>query len=100
MAYTKRSAEAKEMKFFNIVGMEVRGVRVINDNTVAFSLHGNGISLFNLRLINGKNGEFISSPSNKVETDNGTEYYPQYNIYLSETDMDFLIEKVKERLNG
>lgn len=103
MAYTKKIEQTvaeEQNNFLDIEGMVVRSVRVVNDNTVAFTLSGKGINLYNMRLINGQNGEFIACPATKGEKDGVVEYFPQYKLYLCEKDMDYLISKVKEKLNA
>ena len=69
----------------------VQNVRVVTDDLITFTLKCKGFSLYNMKLVNGKNGYFITPPSSKAS--NGA-YYNQYAIYLSEEDEKALIDSV------
>lgn len=69
----------------------VQNARVVTDNLITFTLKCHGFSLYNMKLVNGKNGYFITPPS--VKGSNGA-YYNQYAIYLSEEDEKSLIDSV------
>lgn len=78
---------------FDMVATEaiVQNARVVTDDLITFTLKCHGFSLYNMKLVNGKNGEFITPPS--VKSSNGA-YYNQYAIYLSEEDEKDLIDNV------
>lgn len=69
----------------------VQNVRVVTDDLITFTLRCQGFSLYNMKLVNGKNGYFITPPS--IKSSNGA-YYNQYAIYLSEEDTKDLIDSV------
>lgn len=69
----------------------VQNARVVTDNLITFTLKCHGFSLYNMKLVNGNNGYFITPPS--VKGSNGA-YYNQYAIYLSEEDEKSLIDSV------
>lgn len=69
----------------------VQNARVVTDDLITFTLKCHGFSLYNMKLVNGKNGYFITPPS--VKSSNGA-YYNQYAIYLSEKDEKDLIDSV------
>lgn len=69
----------------------VQNARVVTDNLITFTLKCHGFSLYNMKLVNGKEGYFITPPSTKGS--NGV-YYNQYTIYLSEDDEKSLIDSV------
>ena len=52
-------------EYFNIKGMKVSNVRRIpGTDVITFSLNGNGLGLYNLRIVTGgATGKFISPPS-------------------------------------
>ena len=76
---------------FDMIATEaiVQNARVVTDDLITFTLKCNGFSLYNMKLVNGKNGKFITPPS--VKSSNGA-YYNQYAIYLSEEDEKDLID--------
>lgn len=78
---------------FDMVATEatVQNARVVTDNLVTFTLKCHGFSLYNMKLVSGKNGCFITPPS--VKSSNGA-YYNQYAIYLDEVDEQNLIDSV------
>ena len=78
---------------FDMVATEaiVQNARVVTDDLITFTLKCHGFSLYNMKLVNGKNGYFITPPS--VKSSNGA-YYNQYAIYLSEEDEKNLIDSV------
>lgn len=91
---TKKSKDDKQNKAkFDIVATEaiVQNARVVTDDLITFTLKCHGFSLYNMKLVNGKKGYFITPPS--VKGTNGA-YYNQYAIYLSEEDEKSLIDSV------
>lgn len=78
---------------FDMIATEaiIQNARVVTDDLITFTLRCHGFSLYNMKLVNGKKGYFITPPS--VKGSNGA-YYNQYAIYLSEEDEKGLIESV------
>lgn len=78
---------------FDMIATEaiVQNARVVTDDLITFTLKCHGFSLYNMKLVNGKNGYFITPPS--VKGINGV-YYNQYAIYLTEEDEKNLIDTV------
>lgn len=70
---------------------EVQHARIVTSDLITFTLKCQGFSLYNMKLVNGKKGLFITPPSTKGS--NGA-YYNQYAIYLSEEDEKSLIDSV------
>mgnify|MGYP003295607250 CR=1 FL=1 len=96
MAYKKKSAEASaEKTYFNIDGMTVTNCRVLSDNVLAFTLTGKGIGLYNLRVVDSKNGKFVGAPQSKGKDGN---WYNQYALYLTDEDQKKIIEEVEKQL--
>lgn len=91
---TKTGENVKQNKAkFDMIATEafVQKARVVTDDLITFTLKCHGFSLYNMKLVNGKNGYFIAPPS--VKSSNGA-YYNQYAIYLSEEDEKSLIDSV------
>lgn len=76
----------------NIKGMRIANVRKLG-KSIAFSLLGNGLGLYSLRVVSGKNGYFISPP--QVEGKD-RKWYNIYAVYFSEADEERIIKKVLE----
>ena len=91
---TKDSKDNKQSGAkFDMIATEaiVQNARVVTDDLITFTLKCHGFSLYNMKLVNGKKGYFITPPS--VKGSNGA-YYNQYAIYLSEEDEKSLIDSV------
>lgn len=78
---------------FDMIATEatIQNARVVTDDLITFTLKCHGFSLYNMKLVNGKKGYFITPPS--VKGSNGA-YYNQYAIYLTEEDEKSLIDSV------
>lgn len=81
-----------ERTYLNIKGMKVQNVRRLG-KVVAFTLTGNGLGLYNMRLVNGKNGYFVAPPQVKGNDNN---WYNQYAVYLEAEDEEKIIKRVLE----
>ena len=84
----------QEQPVFAIKGMKVANVRRISEKVVAFSLLGNGLGLYNLKVIDGKKGKFVAAPQEKGKDD---KYYNVYAVYFSEDDEQQIIEAVMKK---
>lgn len=94
MAYAKKAKETKESEktYFDITGMKVQNVRVLSETTLAFSLNGKGLGLYNLRVVEGKNGKFISAPQEKGKDG---KWYNVYAVYFTDDDEAKLIAEAE-----
>lgn len=80
------------------MGYEVTNVRVITDSFITFTLKFKGFSLYNMRVVERRNGEiFISVPQSKG---GDFRYYNQYAVYLSDEDQKMLINEVFKIANS
>ena len=65
----------------------IKNARVVTDTFISFTLSCEGFSLYNMRLVEFKDGkEAILPPQEK----HGNKYYNQYAIYLSDEDTEWL----------
>lgn len=94
MTMASKAAD-KERPCFEIKGMTVANVRELAKGVIAFSLLGKGLGLYNLRVLDGKNGEFVATPQEKGKDG---KYYSLYALYLSEADEKKVIAAVKGKL--
>lgn len=80
------------------MGYEVTNVRVITDSFITFTLKFKGFALYNMRVVERRNGEiFISVPQSKG---GDFRYYNQYAVYLSDEDQKMLINEVFKIANS
>ena len=88
-----KSANTQERVNMNLmaVGATVTNARVIGDTCITFTLKCQGLSLYNMKLCEGRDGYFIAPPSTKG---NGGKYYNQYAVYLSREDEQRMIKDV------
>ena len=93
---SKKSESKAEKPNFSLEGMEIKNVRELSDTVVAFSLCGRGLGLYNLRVVDGSKGAFISTPQSKGSDG---KYYAQYALYLSDADEEKLIEQIYAKLD-
>ena len=78
-------------QYLNITGATIQAAHMITDKIAVFTLNIPGASFPNLKIIDGKNGEFIAMPQQKGRND---QYYDQYRIYLSDNDVARIISAV------
>ena len=94
MANNKSKSE--ERATLTITGMNVANVRRLSEKAVAFSLLGNGLGLYNLRVVKGSKGDFIGAPQHKGSDG---EYYNDYAVYFSAEDEQKIIAVVMAKLD-
>ncbi len=84
-------------EYLSIKGMKVSNVRRIpGTEVITFSLNGNGLGLYNLRIVTGgAAGKFISPPSQKGKDG---KYYNLYALYLSPEDEERVMKAVIDKL--
>lgn len=85
--------EKQEHPVLKIKGMSISNVRRFSDSVVAFTLSGNGLGLYGLKVVEGQKGPFISSPQQKGKDG---KYYNIYSVYFAEDDEKKIIQKVLE----
>ena len=90
-----KTTNANDKPTLNIKGMTIGQVRALSDNVTGFSLLGNGLGLYNLKIIEGRNGKFIAAPSEKGQDG---KWYPQYAVYFSDDDQAKIIKAVEAKL--
>ena len=85
-----------EKTYLNIKGMKVANVRKLGDKgVISFSLNGNGLGLYNLRIVPSAKGDFISTPQQQGKDG---KYYAMYQVYFSPEDEKRVIKAVKDKL--
>lgn len=79
-------------------GAEITNPRQVGDTCIVFTLRCAGFSLYNMHLVEGKDGKrFVVPPSSKGSDG---KYYNQYAVYLSDVDQQTIIANVLHMLGG
>ena len=76
------------------IDAKVTRANQVND-TVFFDVVINGVTIYGCKVIEGKNGDFISFPSHKGKDD---KYYNHVWIKLSDEDTAAIVKQVEEML--
>lgn len=63
---TVAAPEYDDRPKLSIKGATVSGCRYLSDKVIAFTLNLPGLALYNMKVIDGKNGAFVSPPQNKI----------------------------------
>ena len=75
--------------------IQVANVKEWNDDNITFTLIVNGVSIYGCRIVEGKNGDFVSFPSRKG---NDGKYYSHAYIKLSASDVDTIEKLISKEL--
>lgn len=89
---TANTMEAIKIDSYKIL----RAVTVGKDNNVLFDMEINGIRIYGLSVVEGKNGDFISFPQRKGKDG---KYYSIVWAKLSEDDTADILSEVEKVLN-
>lgn len=74
---------------------QIKNTRALSDNVAVFTLDlGVGVSLYNVKLVDSKNGMFIAP----AESKSGDKYYKNYGLYLDEDSTQLIIDEVTKAL--
>lgn len=78
-----------------VQSVEVVRAKSFDNDRVVFDVIINGVSIYNCRVVEGKNGDFISFPARKGSDGN---YYSHAYIKLTEDDTEQIISQVEKAL--
>lgn len=91
---TNRNAAPEVVKsYLSIKYATVQACHLISDRVCVFTLNIPGATFINLKVVDGKNGEFIAMPQSKGRDG---QYYDLYRVYFSEQDAQRIIAAVSE----
>ena len=76
------------------IDAKVTRANQVND-TVFFDMEVNGVTIYGCKVIEGKNGDFISFPSHKGKDG---KYYNHAWVKLSDDDTAAIVKQVEEML--
>lgn len=97
MAFNKNNTVNNSKTFddlpkVSLKGASVSGCRMLSDKVIAFTLNLPGLSIYNMKVIDGKNGAFVSVPQQKSK--NGDKWNDVVSVWLSDADEANLAETV------
>ena len=74
----------------------ITNVRVVAENVISFTLKMNGLSLYNMKVVESTRGDTAGQKflSNGQSQGADGKYYNNYALYLSDEDKDRIIEAV------
>lgn len=76
----------------NIKGAAVSGCRFLSDKVIAFTLNLPGLSIYNMKVIDGKNGAFVSPPQTK--NNKSDKWVDTVGLWLDSDDEDAISQAV------
>ena len=88
---TQNAAPDVVKSFMSIKGATVQAIHMVTDRICVFTLNVPGASFLNLKIVEGKNGEFIAMPQQKGRDG---QYYDMYRVYFSDKDTQRIIDAV------
>ena len=80
-----------------VQSIEVVRAKAFDNGGVVFDMTINGVSIYNCRVVEGKNGDFISFPARKGSDGN---YYSHVYIKLTDEDTQKIVGLVEKALEG
>lgn len=80
-----------------VQSVEVVRAKSFDNGGVVFDMTINGVSIYNCRVVEGKNGDFVSFPSRKGSDGN---YYSHAYIKLTDEDTKKIVGLVEKALEG
>lgn len=89
----KNNVSKKSFPKFILAGRNatISGARCISDKCIIFTLNVDGASFYNLRVVDGNKGPFISMPQDLGV--NG-KYYDKYKLFFEEKEAEKIIDAV------
>lgn len=95
MATRKNAIKQATAKKTNDLTYTIDRTFTTDDGTIIFDATVNGIKLYGMRVIAGKDGDFVSFPARKSDKDN--KYYKFFYIEMSEEQADGFIQAVFDK---
>lgn len=95
MADRRTTNKKQEKKNIVVDSFEITRVHEFKNENISFDMILNGIKFYQLILVHGKKGDFISFPQRKVEED----YFNYYFIPLDDKDADAIMDEVVAKVN-
>lgn len=85
----------KKKEAESAVQAQVTRAKQFDDGGVMFDMVVNGVSIYGCRVVEGKNGDFVSFPSYKAKDG---KYYSHAYIKLSDADTKNIVSQVEDMI--
>lgn len=85
----------KKKEVESTVQAQVTRAKQFDDGGVMFDMVVNGVSIYGCRVVEGKNGDFVSFPSYKAKDG---KYYSHAYIKLSDADTKNIVSQVEDMI--
>lgn len=89
---TVAAPEYDDRPKLNIKRAAVSGCRFLSDKVIAFTLNLPGLAIYNMKVINGKNGAFVSPPQTK--NNKSDKWVDTVGLWLDSDDEDAISQTV------
>lgn len=89
--FNHNTSKSDDRLTLNIKGATISGARYLSDKVIAFTLSLPGLSIYNMKVVDGKNGPFLSTPQIKSKNDRWNDVCA---VFLSDADAAKVIQTV------
>ena len=84
--------ENYDRPMLDLKGATVSGCRFLSDEVIAFTLNLPGLALYNMKVIDGKHGAFVSPPQSKSKKSD--RWVDAVGVWLDSADEDRIAQAV------
>lgn len=89
--------QTKERNTIKLTDFAVKRVKMWDNGGISADLNLNGIDIYGVRVVEGKNGDFLSFPQRKGS--DGKYYHIAY-ASVSSDDQNAILKEIERKLNG
>lgn len=89
--FNRDTSKSDDRPTLNIKGATISGARYLSDKVIAFTLGLPGLCIYNMKVVDGKEGPFLSTPQIKGKNDRWNDVCA---VFLSDADAEKVIQTV------
>ena len=89
--FNRNTSKSDDRPTLNIKGATISGARYLSDKVIAFTLGLPGLCIYNMKVVDGKEGPFLSTPQIKGKNDRWNDVCA---VFLSDADAAKVIQTV------
>lgn len=89
--FKRNISKSDDLPTLNINGATISGARYLSDKVIAFTLGLPGLCIYNMKVVAGKDGPFLSVPQIKGKNDRWNDVCA---VFLSDADAEKVIQTV------
>lgn len=93
---TKNENSGRKVETRKLDNFKVKAVRMFDNGNVVADIELNGILVYGVRVVEGKNGDFLSLPQRKGSND---KYYSIVYWPFDEADQKAIISEIERKLS-